>query len=242
MRAVKGAWRRGWDSNPRSLATQRFSRAPPSTARPPLQRAQDSAARRRPHRAPAQGRARPVRALRAPASATEPPVQQALEVEDRGVARRDQHHRDLVGQLLDVLVLEDLVRQRRGERPVGRRLAVGQGDRRGRLALGQLDVRVRLALRLGDRLVGLDLLLGEDLLLGLDLLLGDLLGLDRGLELVAEGDVGDVDVVDDDVVLGEVGRQRLLGLRADLVAGAEDLVDLVRRDDGLDEVVEGRDR
>ena len=31
-------WRRGWDSNPRSLSTQRFSRAPPSTARPPLQR------------------------------------------------------------------------------------------------------------------------------------------------------------------------------------------------------------
>ena len=30
-------WRRGWDSNPRSLSTQRFSRAPPSTARPPLQ-------------------------------------------------------------------------------------------------------------------------------------------------------------------------------------------------------------
>ena len=29
-------WRRGWDSNPRSLSTQRFSRAPPSTARPPL--------------------------------------------------------------------------------------------------------------------------------------------------------------------------------------------------------------
>ncbi len=30
------AWRRGWDSNPRSLSTQRFSRAPPSAARPPL--------------------------------------------------------------------------------------------------------------------------------------------------------------------------------------------------------------
>jgi hypothetical protein len=29
-------WRRGWDSNPRSLSTLRFSRAPPSTARPPL--------------------------------------------------------------------------------------------------------------------------------------------------------------------------------------------------------------
>ena len=29
-------WRRGWDSNPRSLSTQRFSRAPPSTTRPPL--------------------------------------------------------------------------------------------------------------------------------------------------------------------------------------------------------------
>ena len=62
-----------------------------------------------------------------------------------------------------------------------------QGDRRGRLALGQLDVRVRLALGLGDGLIGLDLLLGEDLLLRLDLLLGDLLGLDRLLELVAEG-------------------------------------------------------
>ncbi len=34
------SWRRGWDSNPRSLSTQRFSRAPPSTARPPL-RGQD---------------------------------------------------------------------------------------------------------------------------------------------------------------------------------------------------------
>ena len=34
-------WRRGWDSNPRSLSTLRFSRAPPSTARPPL-RAQDT--------------------------------------------------------------------------------------------------------------------------------------------------------------------------------------------------------
>ena len=31
-------WRRGWDSNPRDLATLRFSRAPPSTARPPLRR------------------------------------------------------------------------------------------------------------------------------------------------------------------------------------------------------------
>ena len=30
------SWRRGWDSNPRSLSTQRFSRAPPSTTRPPL--------------------------------------------------------------------------------------------------------------------------------------------------------------------------------------------------------------
>ena len=39
-------WRRGWDSNPRSLSTQRFSRAPPSTARPPL----------RPLRIPAAGR------------------------------------------------------------------------------------------------------------------------------------------------------------------------------------------
>ena len=29
-------WRRGWDSNPRTLARQRFSRPPPSTARPPL--------------------------------------------------------------------------------------------------------------------------------------------------------------------------------------------------------------
>ena len=38
-RAVR--WRRGWDSNPRSLSTQRFSRAPPSTARPPL-RCQDT--------------------------------------------------------------------------------------------------------------------------------------------------------------------------------------------------------
>ena len=35
---VMVAWRRGWDSNPRSLSTQRFSRAPPSTARPPLRR------------------------------------------------------------------------------------------------------------------------------------------------------------------------------------------------------------
>jgi hypothetical protein len=31
-------WRRGWDSNPRDLATLRFSRALPSTARPPLRR------------------------------------------------------------------------------------------------------------------------------------------------------------------------------------------------------------
>ena len=35
-RAIGWAWRRGWDSNPRSLSTLRFSRAPPSTARPPL--------------------------------------------------------------------------------------------------------------------------------------------------------------------------------------------------------------
>src|SRR5262245_48544651 len=42
MRGERGAWRRGWDSNPRSLSTQRFSRAPPSTARPPL-RGQDIA-------------------------------------------------------------------------------------------------------------------------------------------------------------------------------------------------------
>ena len=35
-RATGWAWRRGWDSNPRSLSTLRFSRAPPSTARPPL--------------------------------------------------------------------------------------------------------------------------------------------------------------------------------------------------------------
>ena len=39
-------WRRGWDSNPRSLSTQRFSRAPPSTARPPL-RGQDISGCRR---------------------------------------------------------------------------------------------------------------------------------------------------------------------------------------------------
>src|SRR5262245_47067066 len=31
-----GDWRRGRDSNPRTLAGQRFSRPPPSTARPPL--------------------------------------------------------------------------------------------------------------------------------------------------------------------------------------------------------------
>ncbi|MBI3748486.1 MAG: hypothetical protein HY262_06545 [Chloroflexi bacterium] len=68
----------------------------------------------------------------------------------------DQHHRDLVSQLLDVLVLQGLVRQRGRERPVGGRLAACQGD----------------------GLVGLDLLLGQDLLLGLDLLLRDLLGLD----------------------------------------------------------------
>ena len=36
--ARRSSWRRGWDSNPRSLATLRFSRAPPSTARPPLRR------------------------------------------------------------------------------------------------------------------------------------------------------------------------------------------------------------
>jgi hypothetical protein len=65
-------------------------------------------------------------------------------------------------------------------------------------------------LRLRRRPAGLDLLLGEDLLLGLDLLLGDLLGLDRLLERVRERDVRDVDVVDDDVVLGEVGRELLL--------------------------------
>ena len=44
------SWRRGWDSNPRSLSTQRFSRAPPSTARPPL----------RPLRIPAAVRVRPM--------------------------------------------------------------------------------------------------------------------------------------------------------------------------------------
>ena len=38
----RSRWRRGWDSNPRSLSTQRFSRAPPSTARPPLRRLKDS--------------------------------------------------------------------------------------------------------------------------------------------------------------------------------------------------------
>ena len=39
LRRQRGSgWRRGWDSNPRSLSTQRFSRAPPSTARPPLRR------------------------------------------------------------------------------------------------------------------------------------------------------------------------------------------------------------
>ncbi len=36
--ATRPSWRRGWDSNPRNLAIQRFSRAPPSTARPPLRR------------------------------------------------------------------------------------------------------------------------------------------------------------------------------------------------------------
>ena len=30
-------WRRGRDSNPRTVARQRFSRPPPSTTRPPLQ-------------------------------------------------------------------------------------------------------------------------------------------------------------------------------------------------------------
>src|SRR5512142_2119410 len=34
--AAKRGWRRGWDSNPRALAGQRFSRPPLSTAQPPL--------------------------------------------------------------------------------------------------------------------------------------------------------------------------------------------------------------
>ena len=38
VKASVARWRRGWDSNPRSLSTLRFSRAPPSTARPPLRR------------------------------------------------------------------------------------------------------------------------------------------------------------------------------------------------------------
>ena len=71
-----GGWRRGWDSNPRSLATQRFSRAPPSTARPPLQRAQDSAARRTASTRRAwrhAGRGPAHRRVRAPATPREPP-------------------------------------------------------------------------------------------------------------------------------------------------------------------------
>ena len=42
------------------------------------------------------------------------------------------------------------------------------------------------------------------------------------------------------MVLGKVRRKRVLGLRADLVASAEDRVDLVLRNHGLDEVVERR--
>jgi hypothetical protein len=34
--SISGRWRRGRDSNPRALSGQRFSRPPPSTARPPL--------------------------------------------------------------------------------------------------------------------------------------------------------------------------------------------------------------
>ena len=41
------AWRSGWDSNPRKLAPQRFSRPPPSATRPPL-RGENSSAPPRP--------------------------------------------------------------------------------------------------------------------------------------------------------------------------------------------------
>ena len=68
------------------------------------------------------------------------------------------------------------------------------------LFLRHHEDRLRFALCRRHLLLRLDLALGQDLLLGLDLLLGDLFGLDGLLIFRRETNVGEVNIVHDDMI------------------------------------------